>query len=303
MTDRVRFSVDTLEGTALVWLTGDSKGKATYDGGLWRATAQFVGLPARNDSFGKKRVVVKIDGTDIEVEGIYEIFYLREATNHPDGQNGSPNWFYYWLQAINAYGNVQFAGSGGTGPYGTLLGETGIGNIWNWNAAPDKTQIRIFEQASHEAIPYPQATSIRYSGIDLFANIVVHETRHLYQQTEADRLIPNSPGTCFQYGWSWNAPTIHNHWKPGPDREWGVAGKDDDFNGVIDDAKPNPLDFNSPYFEPGWQGSDDEDLTTHEPNARDWPKIWQLPSRYWPTIEAIEADAVIYAEGFTAELA
>ena len=73
------------------------KGKATSNGGFLTAMVAFTGLPDRNDAFGKKKVILLLNGRKLE-ESDYEVFFPKNATNHPGGQAGSPNWFYYWGQ-------------------------------------------------------------------------------------------------------------------------------------------------------------------------------------------------------------
>ena len=51
----------------------------------------------KNDAFGKKKAILLLNGRKLE-ESDYEVFFPKNATNHPGGQAGSPNWFYYWKE-------------------------------------------------------------------------------------------------------------------------------------------------------------------------------------------------------------
>ena len=89
--------VDAVGTSAMAWAVANPRGKATGNGGFLTATVAFTGLPDRNDAFGKKKVILLLNGRKLE-ESDYEVFFPKNATNHPGGQAGSPNWFYYWKE-------------------------------------------------------------------------------------------------------------------------------------------------------------------------------------------------------------
>ncbi len=105
ITDKIRFQIDPIEqGNPLSnpqWLTGNN-GKAIYNGTHWIASAKFIGLPILNDSFGRRSVLLKIDGTNVEIEQPFELFYSAWALNSPGSLGYIPNWFVYYQQAEHA---------------------------------------------------------------------------------------------------------------------------------------------------------------------------------------------------------
>ena len=100
-------------------------------------------------------------------------------------------------------------------------------------------------------------------------------------------MLLTNANDSFRYGWSWNQ-TTHNHWAKGADGQWGVAGRDDANNGVVDDARPVPP------FEPG-KG---DDVSLDHPNWPDWPNAWPLPAPYPdnPGLDPIEVEALRAAD-------
>lgn len=128
LTDRIRIRTSAIDdshgsGTRVdldwdhAWVGEATAGEAQYDTSdkLWKATATFTGLPDENDDFGVKAVILHVmDGNDdpllhISSEPI-EVFFDRDATNHPGGTAGDPNWFYYWGQ-VHVNPNVTFDGT------------------------------------------------------------------------------------------------------------------------------------------------------------------------------------------------
>ena len=124
------------------------------------------------------------------------------------------------------------------------------------------------------------------SGIDMFIGTVIHENKHIQQIRNADSLLESSSRGCFRYGWSWNQ-SPHNHWGKGQDGKWGVALRDDDGNGIVDDATI------CPPFEPG---HGDDTLLEHV-SYDHWPSIWPLPVPMFPGIHPIECEAINATDG------
>ena len=71
------------------------------------------------------------------------------------------------------------------------------------------------------------------------------------------------------------------------DLQWGVALRDDDGNGIVDDATI------CPPFEPG---HGDDTLLEHA-SYDHWPSIWPLPAPMFPGIHPIECDAINATDG------
>ncbi len=81
------------------------------------------------------------------------------------------------------------------------------------------------------------------TGIDTFANLIAHEKRHVVQVTENNALpfykgVSGAVGARAASGWSFNVPPgdpLYNHFDPGPDGKPGIAGRDDNGNGQVDE--------------------------------------------------------------------
>ena len=273
------FSIEDIGGSVKEWAAENPNGTAVYSSGHYTATVTFRGLPASNSDFGKKTVTFSV--ADVTITQTFEVFFPKNGTNHPTCGTcaGCPNWFFYWGQLrpdnnIVVYNPRIVFGD---------LGETPAMTKWSYSIPHNKTYVEIGSSASEKFSMY---TSLEeFSGIDLFLATCFHENVHVRQIKEADALCPQSNGNdCFRYGWSWGQ-FAHNHWSKGPDGEWGVAGLDDDRNGIIDDADPNPT------FEPGY--GDDETLSRSkiDDRSRDWPIEKPMPS---PDFEAVpeESEAV-----------
>lgn len=154
---KVRVSLPAIGASQLTWDT-QAAGVLEYRNGQWVANATFTGLPANNSDFGLKTATITVTGF-WQKQKNYEVFFPRDATNHPGGQVGAPNWYHYWSQTSANFGTHTWEAGPGTGVtrfqngawrafIRNAQGHTG-GGTWN-NAA----------------------------GIDLFANLVRHEERH-----------------------------------------------------------------------------------------------------------------------------
>ena len=91
------FEVGAVGTSAMAWAAANPWGEAIGNGGFLTATVAFTGLPDKNDAFGKKKAILLLNGRKLD-ENDYEVFFPKNATNHPGGQAGSPNWFYYWKE-------------------------------------------------------------------------------------------------------------------------------------------------------------------------------------------------------------
>jgi hypothetical protein len=231
-----------------------------------------------NSAFGPKAITLSVEGMPgLGGTTTVEVFFPRDISFHAGGQPDSPNWFHYWMQA-RPNPNVVY------NPALPLLGQVPGMLEWSYMVAPDKTRIEIGTENPTAGRSY--GIGEFRSGIDLMIDTVIHEEVHVDQIGRADALMPvSSGGDAFRYGWSW-VQSMHNHWNPGVDAEWGVAAVDDDGNGTIDDAAPMPP------FEPGWTGSDDISLA--HPLWPDWPNAWPLPVPLPgdPGLHPIEVEAI-----------
>lgn len=266
---RVRFEVEAVGGSTLSW-EGDAGGSPTsVNGDFLETVATFTGLPANNSEFGLKTARLFLDNGEVDTR-TYEVFFPRDATNHPGGNSAAPNWFHYWEQ-VAGVSNVVYGGSSGSSAMAGVRGMTD----WSYTAAPDKTHLYMYDEVVTKARSY--GVGVEVSGIDNFVASAHHEGKHTDQIAAADALVPGV--RCWQYGYSWN--TTHNHYGPGPDGKWGPAPGTETNSVAV-----------SPPFEPG--GGDDVDID--HPSHRHWPNTWPLPTPSWASIHPIEDEAVMYAD-------
>lgn len=92
-----RFRVGSIGVSVREWSPANPSGQAVASGDSLVATVTFTGLPKSNSDFGRKTASITFDGVPCD-EREYEVFFPKEARNHPIGQADSPNWFYYWKQ-------------------------------------------------------------------------------------------------------------------------------------------------------------------------------------------------------------
>ena len=117
----------------------------------------------KNDAFGKKKAILLLNGRKLE-ESDYEVFFPKNATNHPGGQAGSPNWFYYWGQTSANKGNTTIKYLNATRSY--------------YDYASDRT-IFIANDAALSQISIWGTPK----GIDCYAWTTAHEAKHHRQIT------------------------------------------------------------------------------------------------------------------------
>lgn len=91
------FRVGSIGVSVQEWARDNPYGQAAVRGDSLVATVTFTGLPEGNSNFGKKSASITFNDIPCD-EKAYEVFFPKEAKNHPSGQPDSPNWFYYWKQ-------------------------------------------------------------------------------------------------------------------------------------------------------------------------------------------------------------
>ena len=215
------------------------------------AEAYWLGLPAENSAFGKKRVWLLFRGGDYTGREQYiEVFFPRDSFNNIG--LSEPNWFYYWmliekLQTITKTDNVKY---GGFVASEYRLAESKGLNDWNYGGETDKTLIYLYqniEQVLSRESYQQYGVGEPFSGVDVFVAQIIHENRHVSRALQFDSLLEQNGSGLFRYGWSQNCPTfnqqgvlqyrgrilcrttkddpcLHNHWSVGPDRKWGRGG-------------------------------------------------------------------------------
>lgn len=264
---RVKFSVPDIPGSTLTWDGAGDGSATTIHGAMLESVATYTGLPPNNTDFGVKVARLFKDGGEVGTRE-FEVFFPRDATNHPDGNSAAPNWFHYWSQ-LAGVANLTYAGASGT----TLLAEVRGMLRWTYNAVPDKVNLYLYDETLMSSPYQPYGCGVQVSGIDGFIATAVHENVHIQQIGRADALVPTV--ACWQHGYSWNQPA-HNHYSPGPDGLWGPAP------GVASAAVNT-----QPPFVAG-QGDDQTlDLSSHWPIA-----FGPVPATFGVPLHPIEREAV-----------
>lgn len=166
--DAFRFEIDPIAGSTLEWGPDNPGGKPSYQepNQIW-ATAIYYGTPASNASFGRKTARVKRDGA-VAATASFEMFFPRDAIAPPTRINqtgrlggiGYPNWFFYWIQTVEV-----------NGPNPTFY--YGSDCVYY----PSQTN-RIYLSERAKGAERPVHAPEILSGIDTFAWVVWHESRH-----------------------------------------------------------------------------------------------------------------------------
>lgn len=274
---------------------------------VWRryilCDATIIGLPASNSDFGLKTARMYYKGS-LVAENNYEVFYDREATNHPYCSTCSncENWYYYWKQAFmekypSIVPNMRYAGPETHENLDWANGITPAMLDWIYDTPQSNNEDRMDKTLILIGInAYGEKTNLQYNetltGIDTFFSTIFHELKHVDQISRADDYLWSYNGVpsgtngadSFRYGWSWNTSETrhgrpwqpHNHWAIGGDGKWGKQNFDDDFDNDFDNAAPVPKVINNIGILELGQGGDDICLeNTSVPNS-DWPKGWEI---------------------------
>jgi hypothetical protein len=197
-----------------------------------------------------------------EQQNNIQVFYTKNATNHPGGEAGSRNWYHYWKAAY---------GLGSCFVYDDWVGIAMVSGMvyWSYADAPDKIT-RYMQNGSAGEVKW-EVDPVYFgpwTGIDAFYNCCHHETHHVSQISSADGIVGTAAGTCWRYGWSWNQVS-HNHWTVGNDGQPGYLNVNDDSDGYTDNQRTDGPG------EMGAAGSDDVPLGGQY--SRDWPDSWGVP--------------------------
>jgi len=273
--DKVRIRIDAIndshgagENVALAWdnpFPGEATaGKGVYNAETktWNATATFTKLPPMNDDFGKKTVTAEIvDGVSDKVE--IEVFWplLEEpcpfseddwkdfnyVKNHPNAENGWPNWMFYWLQTVSLLGPGPHSVEYAPDPAGRTKYDHANQKIfiaydctWRWEK---------------EYIDPPEDNPLE--GIDHFTWAAIHESQHhaFYHEWWLAKGIDRATW------WKDYQPTGGQNWKP----EEEYKKPDYDYDG---DFIPNRVEYKQSIKENPWV------FTGHDP-AVDCTYDWQ----------------------------
>ena len=302
---RFTFDVDAIGNSTFAWGAANPGGQATVSGDFITATATYTGLPQFNSDFGLKRARVKHGGNHAG-EADFEVFFPIDPSNpgricnHPGGQMNTwhpasllvllddvPNWYFYWKQLPEAQGfNLVYGGP-------LLRGVVPAMGYWAYERQIDKTLIAIGKSALDEGKHY--GVGKFFSGIDFVVSTFWHESRHVWQITQCDALVPTGTvGTPWERGWSFRQGFQHNHWTKGPDGLPGEPGVDDDGDGQVDNllaAGPGEL---GQFYSSTPSGNRDQYLGLALSVHGSWPAVFPYPS---PMLyyDEIESDAINYA--------
>lgn len=295
-----------ITGSIMKWGQGRGEAFVEEDNKGREVTIQFKGLPETNDQFGLK-VVTMTTPMENDTNNI-QVFFDREAINHPGGNQTapprpgklpskrSPNWFYYWNQTPAGNPHALYSDS--------VIERGGIVPAmyhWRKDMTYSKQEIWIGPLVSRRFTRRDGSNQL-VTGIDAFANVMNHEQHHVQQIADADAylnsqldalrvngnpngqlLIPDKSNTMWAKGWSWNwsggNPNYgeFNHWTPGADGKPGIANYNDDYlrgNNVIDQLSTNG-EFGEDRYQNGTQGICDDVLL--DTNRNDLPDTWPLP--------------------------
>jgi len=122
--DRCAFTLPEISGSTFAWDSANDGGKSNASGDHLLAKATYTTLPALNAAFGFKQAEFICDGAaDVLPNGDFEVFFPKDSQNHPGGQTGSPNWFYYWKQFV-PMGRIATLEYGNIPDYGRTIGQT-----------------------------------------------------------------------------------------------------------------------------------------------------------------------------------
>jgi hypothetical protein len=156
--DKLRWTIQNVGSIQATWnpsVPGDP-----HTGKGLSPTATFSGMPPNYNDFGPKTITLTVDGfSGCQDTQVVEVFFPRDATNHPGGQTGSPNFYHYWSQTTANFGTHVYAAGSGTGFTSFEGGQ--------WVA-------HISDAQGHTA----GGTWGNAEGIDLFANLTRHEEQH-----------------------------------------------------------------------------------------------------------------------------
>ena len=172
------FAVDAVGNSAMAWDAIAPNGRPAVSGGDLTAKVTFTGMPHNNGDFGRKTAKLLWRGNPC-AESAYEVFFDKSATNHPDGQAGSPNWYHYWAgEAVPGY-------ELSSGRYSFACGN--LNDYAVYNGDPINPHYTIHGPASAGAEQYSSAgLVVDRRGIDTCAATIRHEKQH--RQTDLDWL-------------------------------------------------------------------------------------------------------------------
>ncbi|GAA5129108.1 hypothetical protein GCM10023212_36650 [Luteolibacter yonseiensis] len=171
--DRCIYKLPAISGSTFEWDPLNTDGKSSVSGEHLIAKAKYTALPTDNTGFGLKQAEFECDGhADTLEKGDFEVFFPKEATNHPGvGAGVTPNWYFYWAgTAVPGYDLT-------SGTYSYAPG--GADQYAEYNSNPSAPHYTIHGPASAGHEVYNAAgLSVDRKGIDTLAATLVHEKTH-----------------------------------------------------------------------------------------------------------------------------
>lgn len=160
-TDRCAFDLPEITGSTLAWdATDNADGKAKADGEYLKAKAKYTTLPAQNSSFGLKQAKFTCDDDEESIaNGDFEVFFMKNATNHLGGQTGAPNWFHFWKQFL---------------PMGRIATLTFDNTIADYGQTAGQPRTTAVSQRASET-----NDETGNQGLHAFYETLVHESYHI----------------------------------------------------------------------------------------------------------------------------
>lgn len=181
---RCHFTIDTIGTSSMAWDSSNPNGVPIVSNDFFVAKVTFTGLPTSNSAFGLKKVAVYYYGQKKDEKSL-EVFFSKWAANHPGGQPGNPNWFYYWKD-------------GGVCGIGANCVFTNLSNTWGYTMPSVDSIIRLCDLApeansgpetyassrANEGYGSPPDGTIivtgQGKGIKGVAETIQHESEHIY---------------------------------------------------------------------------------------------------------------------------
>ncbi|MEA3401079.1 MAG: hypothetical protein U9R79_07540 [Armatimonadota bacterium] len=106
----LEWELDTIQGSTLTSDPDPPKGQTI--------TFTYTRLPSSNSEFGNKVLTLSHSQVPCEDTQTVQIFFPRDATNHPGPDTGvTPNWYYYWSDAGADTGSHQYDPNSGSDGY------------------------------------------------------------------------------------------------------------------------------------------------------------------------------------------
>lgn len=186
-----KFRVDSIGSSVRAWAASNPSGRPVANGDSLVATVMFTGLPKVNSDFGKKVASITFDGIPCD-EKDYEVFFPKEAKNHPLGQPDSPNWFYYWKQGNVCSIPAKARYESRPGVYGSWSKADGLvlcdsaaqSSDGSFEVSAEVCLTNLVFEIRHRASPFAdvKAISSGVSGEEYFVVGVVRETEEQTRQ-------------------------------------------------------------------------------------------------------------------------